>query len=98
MPNATDANQAEIVKALRSIGAGVVDLHDVGHGVPDLLVAYHGETVLMEVKTPTGRLRKLQREFRAIWPGRVYLVRSIDEALEAIGARVMGTTRVREVN
>ena len=34
----TDANQAEIVAALRGVGASVQPLHAVGQGCPDLLV------------------------------------------------------------
>ena len=51
-----DANQAEIVKALESVGASVLDLADVGRGCPDLLVGYAGREWLIEVKMPTGKL------------------------------------------
>ena len=49
-----DANQADIVAALRRIGATVQCLHQVGHGCPDLLVGWHGENILLEVKMPGG--------------------------------------------
>ena len=49
-----DANQKEIVAALRRIGATVQCLHMVGHGCPDLLVGWHGENILMEVKMTSG--------------------------------------------
>ncbi|HEY6875585.1 MAG TPA: hypothetical protein VI384_04425 [Candidatus Dormibacteraeota bacterium] len=35
---ATDANQADIAKALRAAGCQVQSLHQLGGGVPDLLV------------------------------------------------------------
>ena len=35
MPKRTDANHVEIMWALRSVGAAVLDLSQVGHGVPD---------------------------------------------------------------
>jgi hypothetical protein len=44
-----DANHADIVKALRAAGCGVLDLSKVGNGCPDLLV-HAGVTVLMEIK------------------------------------------------
>ena len=45
-----DANQGEIVDALRAVGAKVQPLHMVGEGVPDLLVRYRGDLHLVEVK------------------------------------------------
>jgi len=45
-----DANQIQIVEALRACGATVQPLHTVGAGVPDLLVGYRGKTALVEVK------------------------------------------------
>jgi Holliday junction resolvase len=80
----TDRNQADIVNALRTIGATVESLHAVGGGVPDLLVGYNGATYLIEVKTATGRLNQLQREWHAAWRGQVAVCRSVDEAIETI--------------
>jgi hypothetical protein len=45
-----DANQREVVAALRGAGASVQLLHAVGEGCPDLLVGYKGLTMLLEVK------------------------------------------------
>lgn len=45
-----DANQAEIVSALRAIGCFVQSLASVGHGCVDLLVAYRGRWFAVEVK------------------------------------------------
>jgi hypothetical protein len=61
-----DANQAQIVSALRAAGANVWIL-----GLPvDLLVGYKGWTILMEVKDgPKKRLTALQRDFFENWPG-----------------------------
>lgn len=84
MPNATDSNQAIIMEMLRRAGCSVQSLHTVGHGCPDLLVARNGITVLMEVKTEKGRLSTSQMEWIAHWKGRVYVVRSPEEALEVI--------------
>ena len=47
-----DANQAEIVRALRSLGAVVWDLSDVGGQVLDLIVFWRGRTRVVEIKRP----------------------------------------------
>ncbi len=85
MTRRTDNTQGDIVAALRDVGASVVDLHRVGHGCPDLAVAYRGRTWLMEVKTATGSLRANQREFISAWQDAVHVVRCPSDALRAIG-------------
>lgn len=75
----------EIMWALRRAGAAVLDLSQVGRGVPDLLVWYGGRYVLMEVKSPRGELTPREAEWLAVWPGEVAVVRSADEALRVIG-------------
>jgi len=79
-----DANQAEIVQALRSVGAGVCSLADLGHGVPDLLVCYRRHLFLIEVKAPKGELTPDERAWHALWP--VSVARSIEDALRVVGA------------
>ena len=81
-----DPNQKEIVKALRDIGASVVHLHMVGRGCPDILVGFRGRNTLMEIKTEKGKMNKRQREFFDEWRGECWVVRTVDSALEAIGA------------
>lgn len=87
-----DANQAEIVDALRRVGATVCLLHQVGKGCPDLLVGYcdtfTGETrnYLLEIKTATGKLTPDEAEFHNEWNGQVAVVRSVENALSVIGA------------
>ena len=73
-----DANEAEIVAALRACGARVDRIS--GPGLPDLLVGYKGFWVPLEIKSATGRLTKRQR-LGAPYP----IARSVDEALRAIG-------------
>lgn len=48
-----DKNQSDLVSQLREIGAEVQHLHQLGGGVPDLLVGYKGRWSLAEVKNPT---------------------------------------------
>ena len=61
-----DANQKQVVSALRAAGAYVWII-----GLPvDLLVGYKGHSWLMEVKTDhKKKLTKLQEDFFAHWPG-----------------------------
>lgn len=56
-----DANQPEIVDALRAAGCFVTSLAGIGKGVPDVLVGSDGKWFLMEIKDgskPPGQ-RKL---------------------------------------
>ena len=81
-----DKNQASVVKALRDYGADVHLLHMVGAGIPDLLVAYEGHTILMEVKD--GANKKFtpdQIKFIAGWKGgHLFRVNSSEEAIEVL--------------
>ena len=81
-----DANQADIVAALRAIGASVQCLHTVGMGVPDLLVGLRRVNVLLEVKTARGRLNKREREWHRDWLGQVHVVRNVEEAIAVVVA------------
>jgi hypothetical protein len=87
MPRRTDANQAEIVAALRGLGCAVLDLHGVGGGVPDLLVCSpDGRRLwLVEVKSAVGELSQRQRRWRLSWPGRVVVYRTMDDVLRDLG-------------
>lgn len=72
-----DANHGEIVEAFRQCGAEVLSLASLGKGCPDALVAFRGALALIEIKTPTAKLRPLQERFCARWP--VSIVRSVDD-------------------
>ncbi len=81
-----DENQTDIVDALRSVGATVLDLADVGRNCPDILAGYKGVNYLMEIKTATGKLTPGQAEFIKEWRGlSVAVVRTVDEAYRVIG-------------
>ena len=89
MAKRVDANQAEIVKALRQIGATVQHLHEVGHGCPDILVGYRGVTLVFEIKDgnkiPSKRkLTDDEASWHAEWRGQVDIVESIDDALSVL--------------
>ena len=87
-----DANQKEIVDALRKVGASVVSLSQIGDGCPDLLVGYRGRTLLLEVKdgtaAPSKRLLTADEiTFQTHWCGaNISNVGSVEEALKAIGS------------
>jgi Holliday junction resolvase len=86
-----DANQDQIVTVLRAAGATVQSLAGVGKGVPDLLVGYKGQTLLMEVKngnkSPSARLlNKDQLRWHGSWlGGALAVVDGPDAALRMIG-------------
>lgn len=86
----TDANQAEVVDALRKAGCAVFITSAVGQGFPDLAVsritAKGAETWLMEVKRgPNEKLTLDQETFRTIWRGNWARVNNSIEALEVVG-------------
>jgi len=84
-----DDNQSQIVEALRAIGA-TVRVVTQGGGLPDLLVGFRGQTVLMEVKDgkkpPSARaLTPAEQKFFDEWRGGMLIVvNSIDEAIAAL--------------
>jgi len=77
-----DANQEQIVSALRVHGAYVWII-----GLPvDLLVGYNGQTFLMEIKDgPKKRLTKLQEDFFQNWLGSTLCrIDGVEAAIRAI--------------
>lgn len=86
-----DANQTQVVEALRAAGATVQSLAAVGQGVPDLLVGFQGQTLLIEVKNgrkpPSQRqLTEDQLKWHGVWRGGpVAIVDGPDAALRMLG-------------
>ena len=76
-----DANQNEIVAGLRSIGVSVQHIHMIGHGVPDLLCGFRGQTFLFEVKTAKGKLTPDEDAWLGEWRGHAAIVRTIEDAI-----------------
>ena len=85
-----DANQSQIVDALRKIGCCVIDLSASGEGVMDLLVCCRRRTWMVEVKNLKGRgdiLTPAQIKLHAAIGDagcEVHIVRSVDEALALV--------------
>ena len=84
-----DANQAEIVKALRAAGMSVRSTAAIGKGFPDLAVGCHGKNLFLEIKN--GALPPYEREltkdevaFIESWRGQVMVVYSAQDAMEQI--------------
>lgn len=87
--NKIDANQNDIVAALRKAGA-TVRIISQGEGIPDLLVGFRGETMLFEVKDgdkpPSARqLTPAEKKFFDEWTGGICaIVESVGDALELL--------------
>ena len=90
-----DANQADIVAALRKVGCDVYVASSFGQGFPDLVVLLPGakgqrRVMLLEVKDgdkpPSARkLTPDQVKFHAIWAGEsVRVVDSVEAAIETV--------------
>jgi hypothetical protein len=85
-----DANQPEIVNALRKVGVTVCITSHVGGGFPDLAASYRGKLIFLEVKDgakPPSR-RKLtpaEADFHREWSEHVAIVETVEQALAAVG-------------
>jgi len=77
-----DANQHEIVQALKQVGWKVKSAASLGRGFPDLVIARGHSVQLVEVKRLKGSLTADQQRFiiRDGWPVRI--IRTVEEALE----------------
>ena len=78
-----DANEPEIIAALRRVGASVQPVSIPN--VPDLLVGFRGRNYLLEIKTAKGKEERGQSEWALLWEGHRAVVRTVDDALIAIG-------------
>lgn len=100
MPRAlrVDANQAEVVSALRKVGCRVGLTHMVSAGFPDLVVGIPSlgplfrpkRVVFVEVKDGSRppserRLTPDQERWHAEWSGYpVFVIESVEQALELV--------------
>jgi hypothetical protein len=85
-----DLTQNDIVQKLRKCGVSVQHLHSVGAGCPDVLAGWRNVNVLLEIKGDKTPVNKCQQDWHAKWGGQVAVVRSFDEAMEAVIKAVEG--------
>lgn len=79
-----DKTEGEIVAALERIGAHVIRLS--APSVPDLAVYFRSQWYMLDAKSKRGKLTDLQNWNETISPDAVQIVRSVEQALEAVGA------------
>jgi hypothetical protein len=87
-PKRVDLNQVSLVQYARRMGANVEHLHTIGRGCPDLLVAYRGQWLLVEVKSDNGRLTLDEQEWHAAFDAPVHIWRTVADVvrtLEGVG-------------
>ena len=75
-----DANQADIVAAMRKMGASVQPLHTIGKGCPDIMIGYRRRNLLAELKAGS-ELTMDQLKWKTEWRGQWAMIRSVDEAI-----------------
>jgi hypothetical protein len=84
-----DDNQDEIVSALKQMGATVTSIHQIGNGLPDILVGFRGKNYLFEIKdgkkVPSARrLTADEKKWMKLWRGHANVVKSVNEAIEIL--------------
>ena len=82
----SDANQQEIMDALRELGYSVYSVHRVGKGFPDIIVGKRKKNWLIEIKNPEydKKLTPDEQAFFDEWQGQVDMASTLDEVLEII--------------
>jgi len=84
-----DVNQPEIVKFLHQVGAWIQHYHKAWKRCPDLLVGWQKSRILMELKsTDKSKMTGEQLVWHDNWKGKVYIVRTVDEAMMALNSAV----------
>jgi len=79
-----DANQAEVVAALRAAGWTVKDCHALGGGVFDLAVRKDDFRAWVEVKMQGEKLTAAEKEFEEWGPGMKFVVYGAEAAVEKL--------------
>ena len=89
-PKRFDANQRDIVAALRRAGGSVLVLSMVGKGCADIAVGLRGQNYFLEIKdggkSPSRRvLTSDEQAWHEQWQGQVAIVTSVEEAYRVLG-------------
>jgi hypothetical protein len=81
-----DANDKEIVAALRKVGASVQDLCRVGGGCPDKLIGFRGQNKVAEIKVPGKKSKPNQAQWSDKWKGeKPGVLETVEDALRFLG-------------
>ena len=81
-----DANQPEIVDAVRRVGGYCMLTHRQGDGCPDLFV-WHKSTgwLPIELKIKGGAFTSDEIRVHDECPATIYVIRSVDEMMQLLG-------------
>ena len=77
-----DLTEAAITEALTKAGC---DIDYAYRKAYDLVVGRANQVFLLEIKTGKAKLKPSQELFQRTWRGHYAVVRSVDEALRAVG-------------
>lgn len=84
-----DGTQRAITAALREAGCSVQPIHQLGKGIPDLLLGRGSQNFLIECKragSPSQRkLTEPEIAWHLAWRGQIAIAQTIEEALRIVG-------------
>ena len=78
-----DSNHNAIKAVFERAGWTVKDTHQL-KGFVDFIAGQGSKVLLVEVKSKYGKLSPDEQAFHEIWPGKVHIIRSTDEAVKTI--------------
>jgi hypothetical protein len=85
-----DGNHQDVKDGLIALGYAILDIHDLGRGVPDLLVLTPWNVlVLIEVKMPGKKLTSDEERWHRSWPGKVYIAVTAEEVHREIWSQTV---------
>lgn len=79
LPHKRDSNHAEIARTFEQLGCSVFDTSAMGDGFPDLVVGLVGLSLLIEIKTPDGKLTPAQESLIERWRAPIYVVGNVED-------------------
>ena len=87
-----DANQPDLVRQIRGLGASVLHTHTLGCGAQDIVVGFRGINYLFEIKDPNKpqSARKLtpdEEKFHMSWRGSIYIIETIDDVVNIFNSK-----------
>lgn len=88
-----DTNQPALEAELKELGFSVQSLHELGKGVPDLLVGVYGVNFVLEVKHDNAALTQPEIDWHKDWKGQARIVQSTEESLLYMSSYVQSLRR-----